>query len=62
VLFVDIRNSVKLNEKHQTQTMGRIYTAFTKAILKIAYHHNGFVRNIIGDRVMIVFSSGKLFY
>lgn len=55
VLYVDIRNSVELNRIHQTQTMGRIYTAFSKAMLKIARHHNGFVRNIIGDRVMIVF-------
>jgi adenylate cyclase len=55
VLFVDIRNSVALTEKHHTQTMGRIYTAFTKAVLKIARHHNGHTRNIIGDRVMIVF-------
>lgn len=55
VLYVDIRNSVDLNRKHHTQTMGRIYTAFSKAMLKIAKYHNGNVRNIIGDRVMIVF-------
>lgn len=55
VLYVDIRNSVALTEKHHTQTMGRIYTAFTKAVLKVARHHNGHTRNIIGDRVMIVF-------
>ncbi len=55
VLFVDIRNSVALTEKHNTQTMGRIYTAFTKAVLKVARHHNGHTRNIIGDRVMVVF-------
>src|SRR5690606_7866493 len=55
VLYVDIRNSVELNRRHQTQTMGRIYTAFSKAMLKIARYHNGYVRNIIGDRVMIVF-------
>lgn len=55
VLFVDIRNSVALTEKHHNQTMGRIYTAFTKAVLKIARHHRGHIRNIIGDRVMIVF-------
>ena len=55
VLYVDIRNSVALTEKHHTQTMGRIYTAFTKAVLKVARHHNGHIRNIIGDRVMIVF-------
>lgn len=57
VLYVDIRNSVALTEKHHTQTMGRIYTAFTKAVLKVARHHNGHTRNIIGDRVMIVFPS-----
>jgi class 3 adenylate cyclase len=55
VLFVDIRNSVALTEKHHTQTMGRIYTAFTKAVLKVARYHGGHTRNIIGDRVMIVF-------
>jgi hypothetical protein len=55
VLYVDIRNSVALTEKHHNQTMGRVYTAFTKAVLKVARHHKGHVRNIIGDRVMIVF-------
>ncbi len=57
VLYVDIRNSVALTEKHRTQTMGRIYTGFTKAVLKVARHHYGHTCNIIGDRVMIVFPS-----
>ncbi len=61
VLFVDIRNSVKLNEKHPTETMGKIYTAFTKAVLKVAEYHQGFTRNIIGDRVMIVFPVDNCF-
>lgn len=61
VLFVDIRDSVALTERHQTITMGRIYTAFTKAVLKIATQHNGHIRNIIGDRVMIVFPSSNCF-
>lgn len=61
VLFVDIRNSVALTEKHHTQTMGRIYTAFTKAVLKLARHHKGHTRNIIGDRVMVVFPSKNCF-
>jgi len=61
VLYVDIRNSVALTEKHHTQTMGRIYTAFTKAVLKVARHHNGHTRNIIGDRVMIVFPVNDCF-
>lgn len=55
VLYVDIRNSVDLNRKHNTQTMGRVYTVFSKSMLKIARYHKGYVRNIIGDRVMIVF-------
>jgi len=61
VLYVDIRDSVELNRKHHTQTMGRIYTVFSKSMLKIARHHNGLVRNIIGDRVMIVFPSDNCF-
>ncbi len=61
VLYVDIRNSVELVKKHQFHTMGKVYAAFTKAVLKSAHYHNGFVRNIIGDRVMIVFPSEKCF-
>ncbi|PZX95323.1 hypothetical protein DOS84_01805 [Flavobacterium aquariorum] len=61
VLYVDIRNSVELNRKHQTQTMGRIYSVFSKSMLKLARYHGGSVRNIIGDRVMIVFPSKDCF-
>lgn len=55
VLFTDIRNSVELNKKHRTDTMGKIYTAFTKGVLNTAAYYGGMVRNIIGDRVMVVF-------
>ncbi len=61
VLYVDIRNSVELVKKHHFHTMGKVYSAFTKAVLKAAHYHGGFVRNIIGDRVMIVFPSSKCF-
>jgi len=61
VLFVDIRNSVQLTKSHSSETMGRIYTIFSKSMLKLAKHHNGSVRNIIGDRVMIVFPSENCF-
>lgn len=61
VLYVDIRDSVSLTEKHQTQTMGRVYSAFSKAIIKIAKYYNGHIRNIIGDRVMVVFPSNNCF-
>lgn len=55
VLYVDIRNSVALNNESKTKTMGRIYTAFTKSIISAADKCCGQVRNIIGDRVMVVF-------
>lgn len=61
VLYVDIRDSVKLVEKHQFKTMGKVYTSFTKAILKIADQYGAKVRNIIGDRVMVVFPSDNCF-
>lgn len=61
VLYVDIRNSVALNESHRSITMGKIYTAFTKAIIKAGRRHGGHTRNIIGDRVMIVFPADRCF-
>lgn len=61
VLYIDIRNSTELSKKHNPKTMGRLYTAFVKAILKVADYHKALVRNIIGDRVMIVFNSKDYF-
>lgn len=61
ILYVDIRNSVALNNQHQKETMGKLYTAFTKAVLSIVDYHGGSVRNIIGDRVMAVFPPQNCF-
>lgn len=61
VLYVDIRDSVKLTETLDNQTMGKLYTAFSKSVLKIAKYHSGHIRNIIGDRIMIVFPSENCF-
>lgn len=55
VLFVDIRNSVQLTKNKQVRTMGKIYSVFTHCVLLAAQHEGGYVRNIIGDRVMVVF-------
>lgn len=57
VLYVDVRGSVQLNKDHSQLTMGKLYTAFTKSVIKAGRHHEGHTRNIIGDRVMIVFDS-----
>jgi len=61
VLYVDIRNSVALTAKHQSITMGKIYTAFIKAVIKVGRYHGASTRNIIGDRVMLVFPSNGCF-
>ena len=61
VLFVDIRNSVALTKEHGWGKMGAVYTAFAKAVIKAAHYHNGSVRNIIGDRVMVVFPTENCF-
>ena len=55
VLYVDVRKSVELTAKHQAKTMGKLYTAFVKGVIKAAREFDGHTRNIIGDRVMIVF-------
>ncbi len=61
VLYVDVRNSIALTQKHDAETMGKIYTTFAKSVIKAAKHHYGHVRNIIGDRVMIIFPSANCF-
>lgn len=61
VLFVDIRNSVQLTKDKQGRTMGRLYSVFAHCVLLAAQEEGGFVRNIIGDRVMIVFPPDKCY-
>ena len=61
VLFVDIRNSVQLTKDKQVRTMGKIYSVFTHCVLLAAQYEGGFVRNIIGDRVMVVFPQEDCF-
>lgn len=61
VLFVDIRNSVQLTKDKQDRTMGRLYSVFTQCMLLAAQEEGGFVRNIIGDRVMIVFPPNQCY-
>lgn len=61
VLQVDIRNSTDLNIKHQPKTLARLYSAFIKSVIDAVDHHNGYVRHIIGDRLMIVFDKKNCF-
>lgn len=61
VLYVDIRNSVKLTELHQNKTMAKLYTVFTNGVIKAAREYGGHIRNIIGDRVMVIFEPENCF-
>lgn len=55
VLFVDLRNSTTLNFEHDPHQLGKLYAAFVRAMIQCAEQYGGVVRNIIGDRVMVVF-------
>lgn len=61
VLYADLRNSVKLSARYSEEIMGKIYTSFVKSVIWCAESHNGIVRNIIGDRVMVVFNIDHCF-
>mgnify|MGYP003288973609 FL=1 len=61
VLFVDIRNSVQLTKDKQVKTMGKIYSVFTHCVLLAAEEEGAYVRNIIGDRIMVVFPPDQCF-
>lgn len=61
VLYADVRNSTILSKTRSKEDMARMYSAFTSSAIYAAQHHGGIVRNIIGDRVMIVFPKNNCF-
>lgn len=61
VLYVDIRKSVEMSKKYSYKTMGKVFSGFTRAVQMAAKKHNGFIRNIIGDRVMVIFPKENCF-
>ncbi len=56
VLMADMRNSTKISKRLSGDKirLGKIYSAFVHAMATVADEY-GYVRNIIGDRVMVVF-------
>lgn len=56
VLFVDIRNSTRLSSTFSKDkaTLGKVYSSFIHSMVSIADEF-GYVRNIVGDRIMVVF-------
>lgn len=61
VLYIDIRNSTELSLNHRRETMAKLYSSFARAMTKAGSYFNGKIRNIIGDRVMVVFDSDNCF-
>jgi class 3 adenylate cyclase len=62
VLFVDMRNSTQISNSMRTNKnrLGKIYSAFVHSMTTIADEF-GYVRNIVGDRVMVVFKPDTCF-
>lgn len=62
VLFVDMRNSTQISNAMRTNKsqLGKIYSAFVHSMTSIADEY-GSVRNIVGDRVMVVFDPSTCF-
>jgi adenylate cyclase len=62
VLMVDIRDSTKISKQlsKDKAKLGKIYSAFIHAMTTIADEY-GYVRNIIGDRIMVVFDPKDCF-
>jgi adenylate cyclase len=61
VLYVDIRNSVQISASKQPKTLAKTYSAFIRSMILCGRYYGGHVRNIIGDRVMIVFDQDDCF-
>ena len=61
VLYVDIRKSTELSFQHKPKTLAKLYSSFVRGIVRCAEYYNGRVRNIIGDRVMILFDPQDCF-
>ena len=61
VLYIDIRKSTALNISHRPQTLTKLYSSFIRSMVKAVEYFDGYVRNIVGDRIMVVFNSFNCF-
>jgi adenylate cyclase len=61
VLYIDIRDSAALSTEKRPRTLAKLYSAFVGSMVRAAKYHGGHVRNIIGDRVMVVFDQENCF-
>lgn len=61
VLYIDIRRSTELSLEHEPEVVAKLYSGFVRAMTRCAGEHNGHVRGIIGDRVMVLFNPATAF-
>lgn len=61
VLYIDIRKSSRISFKHNPETLAKLYSSFIRSMVKASEYFSGYVRNIIGDRIMIVFDEKNCF-
>lgn len=61
VLFLDMRNSTVISNKHSQDMLARLYTSFIESMVKAGEYYGGKVRQIVGDRIMVVFDSKDCF-
>lgn len=61
ILYIDIRKSTDLNLSHKPITLTRLYSSFVRSMAKSSEFYGGKVRNIIGDRLMVVFDKENCF-
>ena len=61
VLYIDIRKSTDLNLSHRRGTMAKLYSSFVRAMARAGGYYSGKVRNIIGDRLMVLFNVENCF-
>jgi adenylate cyclase len=61
VMYVDLRESTRISSENTDYRVAAIYSAYVRAMTRCANHYGGKVRNIIGDRVMVVFDRENCF-
>jgi len=61
VLYVDIRGSAQISASKMPKTLAKMYSSFISTMIACARYYGGHVRNIIGDRVMVVFDADDCF-
>ncbi len=60
IMFVDIRNSTKMQDNNGRKNMVKIYKMFAKLVIKAVEENNGKVMQIVGDGFLCIFVNDEL--